>query len=150
MSNMPPPTMPPPVMAPPQLERMSSPDAPRGTRLAAALIDSACGIVVYLFTIFLFNEPMLMILGLAALAAYQVYLLSTNGQTIGKQVMNIRIVKIDTEENGGFVTNVLVRGILNGIIGFIPFYGLADILFIYREDQRCIHDHIAGTKVVME
>ncbi len=34
----------------------------------------------------------------------------------------------------------------------VPFVGglfaLIDALFIFRKDHRCIHDHIAGTKVV--
>lgn len=147
MANMPPPTMPPPTMAPPMVRRSGASDATRGARLTAAIIDSACAIAVYVPTI-LVDEPFLMLLGLAALAAYQIYLLSTEGQTIGKRVMNIRIVKADTGDNGGFVTNVLVRGILNGILGFIPLYGLVDILFIFRDDRRCVHDMIAGTKVV--
>ena len=38
------------------------------------------------------------------------------------------------------------------VIAQIPFAGgifsLIDCLFIFREDRRCIHDLIAGTKVV--
>jgi uncharacterized RDD family membrane protein YckC len=45
-----------------------------------------------------------------------------------------------------------LRIIVNGIPGALPcigpFYSLADILCIFREDRRCLHDHIAGTKVV--
>ncbi len=85
---------------------------------------------------------------LLCLAGVQIYLLTTAGQTIGKKVMNIKIVKFDDESEGGFVTNVLLRGIVNGVIGIIPFYGLVDVLFIFREDQRCIHDLIASTKVI--
>jgi uncharacterized RDD family membrane protein YckC len=55
---------------------------------------------------------------------------------------------MDTDKNGGFGPNVLMRVILNGILGFIPFYSLVDVLFIFRDDRRCIHDLIAGTKVV--
>ena len=62
--------------------------------------------------------------------------------------MNIRIVTHDREANGGFVTNVLLRTVLNWIIALVPFYALVDVLFIFRNDQRCIHDLIAGTKVI--
>jgi hypothetical protein len=33
------------------------------------------------------------------------------------------------------------------IIG--PIYSIVDVLFIFRDDRRCIHDHIAGTRVVV-
>ena len=121
--------------------------ASRGSRFLAAIVDTAAALVVYLAA-FVLNEPALFFLGILALAAIQIYFLSVQGQTIGKMVMNIRIVKFDTDENGGFVPNVLLRTILNGILGFIPFYSLVDVLFIFREDRRCIHDLIAGTKVV--
>jgi len=88
-------------------------------------------------------------LGMLAFIAYQVYLLTTAGQTIGKRAMNIKIVKCDTGENGGFITNALLREIVNSIIAIVPFYSLVDILFIFRDDQRCIHDFIAGTQVVI-
>ena len=82
----------------------------------------------------------------------QIYLLSAHGQTIGKKLVGVRIVKQETEENGGFLTNIVMRSILPGIIGSIPFLGLffsiVNLLFIFREDRRCLHDLIAGTIVV--
>lgn len=147
MTQMMPPTMPPPVMAPPAATRSGFVDAQRGNRLLASIIDTACFVVMYLIA-YAINEPLFVVFGIAGLVGYQMYLLTTLGQTIGKKAMNIKIVKTDTEENGGFVTNVLIRGILNGIIGFVPFYALVDILFIFREDRRCIHDLIASTRVV--
>ena len=78
----------------------------------------------------------------------QIVLLSKDGQTIGKKVLHIKIVDIKTKKNGGFVTNVLMRSIVNSLLGIIPFYHIVDILFIFREDRRCIHDFIAGTEVV--
>ena len=75
-------------------------------------------------------------------------LLIKDGQTLGKKALRIRIVKIDTGENGGFVPNVLLRLIVDGLLGIIPLYGLADILFIVRDDRRCIHGMIEGTQVV--
>ena len=67
---------------------------------------------------------------------------------MGKKAWGIRIVRMQTGANGGFVTNVLLRLIVNGLLGLIPLYGLVNILFIFRSDLRCIHDMIAGTQVV--
>jgi uncharacterized RDD family membrane protein YckC len=88
--------------------------------------------------------------GLLALAmgVFQIYLLSTTGQTLGKRWMKIRIVKLDGS-NPGFVGAVLLRAVVSGLLGVIPFYSLVDLLFIFSEDQRCLHDKIAGTRVVV-
>ena len=46
----------------------------------------------------------------------------------------------------------LARAVATWAITAIPVAGgifaLADLLFIFREDRRCLHDHIAGTRVV--
>ncbi|MEE2658000.1 MAG: hypothetical protein VX733_05800 [Candidatus Latescibacterota bacterium] len=55
---------------------------------------------------------------------------------------------VDSDETGESVTNVLKRSVLNYMLGVFPLYGFIDALFIYREDHRCIHDLIAGTRVV--
>lgn len=49
------------------------------------------------------------------------------------KVLGIRIVRIDTGQNGGFVTNVLLRSVLNWILSDIPFYAAIDILFILEK-----------------
>lgn len=79
---------------------------------------------------------------------FQVMLLTKDGQTLCKKALGIRIVKMDSGENGGFVPNVLLRLIVNSLLGIIPLYSLVDILFIFGSDRRCIHDMIAGTRVV--
>ena len=121
--------------------------AGRDSRLGAAIIDALIYLVPYLILVRL--SPIFGAVILAAVLVYQMYLLTKDGQTLGKKAMGVRIVKVDTGANGGFVTNVVLRGILNGVLGIIPFYGLVDILFIFREDRRCIHDFIAGTQVVV-
>lgn len=92
-------------------------------------------------------------LGMLGLAGYQIYLLSAAGQTIGKRQMGLRIVRVKDLANGGFVTNVLMRGVVRAIIGMIPIVGtifvFADPLCIFRADRRCLHDHIAGTCVII-
>jgi uncharacterized RDD family membrane protein YckC len=84
-------------------------------------------------------------------AIYQLVLLSKHGQTIGKRWMAIKIVKLDGSPPG-FVHAVLLRGFVNGLIGAVPYLGfvytLVDILMIFRDDRRCIHDMIASTRVV--
>ncbi len=79
------------------------------------------------------------------------YLLATRGQTIGKVVLNTRIV---SDENGGLVPMgplYVKRYLPIQILGAIPFVGivvLIDALAIFRENHKCIHDDIAGTKVI--
>jgi uncharacterized RDD family membrane protein YckC len=104
------------------------------------------------------NTPMMIagfgVVGLAALVAVgvQIYLLTTRGQTMGKKLLGIKIVNFEDETNPGFVKACLLRGFVNGLICSIPMlgaaYSLVDICFIFRDDRRCIHDLLAGTKVV--
>jgi uncharacterized RDD family membrane protein YckC len=106
-----------------------------------------------LFTVLLLASLALFVLGLAALEIYQIVLLAQRGQTIGKRVMNIRIVKFENDGEPGIVHAWVLRALVPGVISSLPFgigavFSLADILFIFREDRRCIHDLIAGTKVV--
>ncbi len=74
-----------------------------------------------------------------------------NGQTIGKRAMGIRIVDL----NGAVLPVQRLLGLRYlpwWAASIVPFVGgllvLIDALFIFRKDRRCIHDHIAGTKVV--
>ena len=66
----------------------------------------------------------------------------------------MNIIIIDKNGNsGGFLTNVVLREWIIGIIGLFPIVGIViiiiDKLFIFREDRRCIHDMIANTKVIL-
>ncbi len=82
------------------------------------------------------------------LGMYYMSILTRDGQTLGKKIMKIRIVRFDDGSNPGFGRAIGLRVFLNGLLGFIPFYALVDVLFIFGSQQRCIHDYIAGTKVV--
>lgn len=83
---------------------------------------------------------------------YQLVLLATRGQSIGKRIVGIRIVSHPEGDNPGGVKTILMRGFVPGIISNIPLLGpifsIVNICFIFREDRRCIHDLIAGTQVV--
>jgi uncharacterized RDD family membrane protein YckC len=79
-------------------------------------------------------------------------LLSLRGQTLGKALMSVRVVDHDDGRNPGFVRVILLRQLLPGVITALPCLGkvfwLADCLCIFGEERRCLHDIIAGTKVV--
>ena len=120
--------------------------AGRGDRFLAAIVDGVIYLVPYIL-IFAF-DPVIGGILLLAVFVFQISLLTKVGQTVGKKARGIRIVRMQTGANGGFVTNVLLRLIVKGLLGLIPLYGLVDILFIFRSDRRYIHDMIAGTQVV--
>ena len=120
--------------------------ASRISRLGASVLDSVIAGAAFLVVIFI--SPELGLLFLLAVIIVQIVLLTRDGQSLGKKALDIRIVVHRTGENGGFVPNVLLRVVVNGLLGFIPFYPFVDILFIFRKDRRCIHDLIAGTVVV--
>ena len=90
-------------------------------------------------------------LGLLLTMLIQGYFLATRAQSLGKMALKIKIVTLDGA-NAEFSRIVLRRIVPVTVMTMIPFVGgifsLVDSLFIFREDQRCIHDHIAGTRVV--
>ncbi|MDP3544527.1 MAG: RDD family protein [Elusimicrobiota bacterium] len=136
--------------------------ARRRDRVWAKVIDNvifaAAGILAALLIPGLKDSSLLMpamgLLGAVLLGffAYQIWLLTTQGQTLGKKIMGVRIVKTSDMSNGGFVTNVLLRALASAAVTLVPIFGalfaMADPLFIFREDRRCLHDHIAGTCVI--
>ena len=119
--------------------------AGRGSRLGAALIDGVMYVIAYSL---IFAIPIVGLLALGAIIILQIVLLTKDGQTLGKKMLGVRIVEVDTGRNGGFVPNVLLRVIVNGLLGLIPLYGIVEVLFIFRQARRCIHDLIAGTHVI--
>lgn len=85
------------------------------------------------------------------IAIYQWMLVARTGQTIGKKMMRIRIVRTDGGPVG-FGDGVALRDWVMRAVGFIPCLGplisLVGILMIFGDERRCLHDRIAGTKVI--
>ena len=73
--------------------------------------------------------------------------LSATGQSLAKKYFNIEIVRSDGSP-ASLGNIVWKRNVLNGLLGIIPLYGLIDILLIFGEERKCIHDKIADTIVV--
>ena len=82
----------------------------------------------------------------------QAYLVTTQGQSIGKIVMSLRIVNAKDGTNPGFLKAFFVRRILPAPLFFLPpillLYSVVNVLFIFRSDRRCVHDWIGRTIVV--
>ena len=102
----------------------------------------------------------LMLVMALALLVLQVWMITVRGQTVGKRILGIRVVKLDGSP-AGFVNGWLMRELLITAIGIacsiIPFIGpvllrpafhIVDWCLIFRDDQKCLHDQIATTKVV--
>jgi len=93
-----------------------------------------------------------LLLGVLFCAAIQTWMLAVRGQTVGKRLLGIRIVRVQDDANPGFVHAVVLRSFIPILLRAIPVFGLGfwlvDVLCIFREDRRCLHDLIAGTKVM--
>lgn len=147
-----------------------TPLANRSTRLAAAALDfifaMVCFIPVGFFVGFSnlaqivtsqsqgsdLHMQMFLLYGAIPVLVVQGILLSLRGQSVGKLLLKIRIVRTPGETPARFVHAFLLRMIVPAILGVIPLIGslfsIVDVLFIFRADRRCIHDLIAGTAVV--
>jgi uncharacterized RDD family membrane protein YckC len=139
-------------------ERIQSPtiQANIGARLAAKVIEYIIFIILTIAAIvpgiMIDNSGLIISLVSITWVSWFIYLsihLTMNGQTIGKWLLRLKIVRADTGDEGGFVHNVLLRMVTNNVIGLIvPFYTWVDILFIFSKDARCIHDQLASTRVI--
>jgi uncharacterized RDD family membrane protein YckC len=78
-------------------------------------------------------------------------LLARNGQTMGKKLLGIKIVRVDGSPATLFRVFFL-RKVCNTLIALIPFigsiYGLVDTLMIFGEKRRMAHDYLADTIVI--
>lgn len=157
--------------APPQANVEDVTDATQGPQLAgrverlgAAILDTVFqSLVLWLVSVLTpynpwisqgndawsFN-PLSMAIGASIFVLLNGYLLATRGQTIGKVLLKIRIVRPSGE--AASLTRLALRygaGFVAGLImAVIWVYSLIDCLMIFRKSRRCLHDEIADTIVV--
>lgn len=141
--------------------------AGRGVRFVAALIDgllAACLIGVAHMIPVLQSlmqaeadsswgsmTPLSMFVGVVAFLILQGWPLLTRGQTLGKMMFKLRIVRPDGSKPDAFRLLGLRYGIglLTGInLTVVMVYSLIDSLLIFRESRKCLHDTIADTQVI--
>lgn len=89
---------------------------------------------------------------LAGLVLLQAILITMRGQTVGKILTGIRIVRAHDGSPAGFLHGFFLRGFIPRCLRHVPFLGFffwfVDNCFIFRDDHRCLHDLMGGTKVV--
>ena len=126
---------------------MAEPSGPRagiGTRFIAALIDGVLlGVASFVLSIALGTGGGRG-LGTLLTLAYFAYFEGTRGQTIGKQTMQIRVVKTTGDDMtiGDGVVRSLVRLISGVVCGLGFFWALWD------PERQTWHDKAANTYVV--
>src|SRR5688500_14795111 len=129
--------------------------AERGTRLGAMILDAiVSGAMVY--------SPLLLIavggasgaegqtadtlavagiglalVGFVAWVWLTIRYVKQNGQTIGKKMLGIKVVRADGSPISlGRI--FWLRNVVNALISVIPFYVLVDVLFIFGESRQCL------------
>ena len=150
------------VLDPPQVHALAG----RWQRLGAAMIDGIIGLIVALpimYQLGIFDAIMTAkkvpysvtlisaVFGFVVFLLIHGYLLKKNGQTVGKKIVGLRISDLQ-EGVPNFGRLITLRYLPISLVSIIPVVGqilpLVDILFIFRSDRRCVHDLLAGTKVV--
>ena len=142
--------------------------AERGTRLGAVILDSLIFLVPGLFAIIPAMLSMrgnaaeamgigatiavsVGVLGMLVVLVIDLVMLHRSGQTIGKRMLNVKIIRSDGSR-AGLTRIFFLRMLVPGLIGGIPFVGfiftIVDPLFIFQESRRCVHDLIADTVVI--
>ena len=135
--------------------------AERGTRLGAAILDSLFFILVMIPIFFIIESNddtaitiavSITAIGAIVLIGFNLKFLYQNGQTIAKRILGIKIVRTDGERCG-LARIIFLRNFVISLLGNIPLIGpiisIANPLFIFRGDRRCLHDLIADTKVIV-
>jgi len=149
--------------------------ANRGTRLAAKILDAfisfgSIGIVAaimipallkarqakraglpYEYEIPLIIAGGLLVLVCLGIWAWNLVWLHHYGQTIGKRILKIKIVRTDGSRISlGRIIGL--RWLPVAVMGGIPYLGyiakLVDSLLIFRSSHQCLHDQFADTIVV--
>jgi uncharacterized RDD family membrane protein YckC len=162
---------------PPQFNPYAAPAAPlatpnqivlhlasRGSRLGAAMLDGLAYASIFgvgaavMSATSSGNDPganyiglTIMAIGLLAVIALNCVWLDKYGQSIGKRALGIKVVQVDgsrCELWRFFFVRYLPIGILGAIPGLGALLSLVNVLMIFGQEQRCLHDLFANTIVV--
>ena len=116
--------------------------------LIRALIAAASGRSVHAPNAGSLGRYALLVIGLGAYWCLNMSPLKRNGQTLGKKILGIKIVR----SNGAPASLGRIfwlRYVVNYLARIIPLYALIDPVFIFGQSRQCLHDKIADTVVVV-
>ncbi|MGF1841629.1 RDD family protein [Vibrio clamense] len=143
--------------------------ASRWSRIGAAIIDSLILSVVMLplayftggFDGISQNPPvevpmtyqvLMAALGFGLYCVVNWKFLSESGQTVGKKILNIKVVYTDSSQ-ATVQDLVFKRYAFLLFISYIPWIGgligIINLLMIFGKQRRALHDRIANTKVIV-
>jgi uncharacterized RDD family membrane protein YckC len=113
-------------------------------------VDTDGGAAAFIVTAFF----AVLAIAIVALLYAPVLMSRTNGQTLGRMVVNIRVIRTGGEPVTfwfAVLREVLVKSLLVGALSSATF-GLAwllDVLWpLWDEENRALHDFVVGTRVV--
>lgn len=146
--------------------------AGRGARLGAAILDGLlAALLIYLPAVMVAGASALIdetgqvnyaalmsgklllacLPGTLLLIGVTWWLVHRNGQTVGKKLVGIKVVRADGSR--AKVGRIFwVRNVPFWLVAYIPYIGglisLLDSLMIFRDSRQCLHDQLADTSVV--
>jgi uncharacterized RDD family membrane protein YckC len=139
-----------------------------GERLAAALIDTLIMFVVVFIPIVMFyggweafvaadtEESYASTVATTGFSYFMYivvhgYLLAKSGQSIGKKIVDIKIVRTDGNR-ASFGRLVGIRALFENALFLVPVVDMwlstIDVLCIFKSSRKCLHDTVADTIVV--
>ncbi|RKG84409.1 RDD family protein [Corallococcus sp. CA049B] len=131
--------------------------ATRRARLAACLVDGAALLLPSLLLGVLrclalpgeeaMKAPGVYVPGLLVLFV-QASLIRGTGASLGKRLLGIRVVRRDGRPAEVWRIALLRNVLPMALCGYFGWLGLVDALFLVGEERRCLHDWVAGTRVV--
>lgn len=140
--------------------------ASRWLRLGGAIIDGliiglAFWAIMYVFyweaattgTLSLADNVILALGGSVVFLLINGYLLHSSGQTVAKRLLGMRIVSVHDGKILPLGRLFALRYLPVQLAPYVPIlgpiFGLVNVLFIFGSEKRCIHDYMAGTRVVL-
>ena len=149
----------------PESQQRPYPLASRMQRLAAAMLDDFLAALALIplmsyYGLFSYFEQgkviplgIIININLYAFAMFLLmhgFLLYNYGQTIGKRIIGIAVATYDFQVPE-FNRMIALRYVPFRVAGLIPglnILPIINVLFIFRQDRRCLHDMLASTQVI--
>lgn len=114
-------------------------------RVGALIIDRGILWIVFFSALFGIEKPFVSWIAYGLYVIYEAIMLHVRGQTLGKIIMRIRVVRVDgaplhAKQSWG---RALLRGIFGSALQIVD-----DAPALFTKEKTCLHDMLARTRVV--